>query len=411
MLISFIIPVYNRANILYETMDSVLQSRWKDYEIILVNNGSKDNSGAICDAYAEKYPQIHVKHLSENQGPGGARNVGMQMAQGEWLFFLDSDDLICTENLEKIALQVNTMPSDVDLIVLDMIDEFDGVRWDFHFYNKNEILSYAEFVKNYPYRINSQLWNYMFKRDSVKENQISFIENSIFDDVIFVYDMFFFTNKIACIKEYFYCYRRGIATNSVVTQGQKKYPIQAYLYYMNKIYQDIILFKDTNNYVRKNAYIKLMEFCSLSILNVRPLSSKGYHKIENFDFFESFGQCNIEEFVFQLFLKIREDFPYKKCYIAVGGKITRHLIDYLAELECTVLGVIDNFATEIQTPQERKIPVYKREEAANICGDIPILLTNYSIIGDKVKKYLEEQGLQVVEWHSDLLTEEVYTNG
>jgi len=89
--LSVIIPVYNVENYLDQCVQSVLMQNMTDYEVILVNDGSKDSSGEKCDSYAEKYPQIHVIH-KPNGGLSDARNVGVLQAQGEYLLFIDSDD-------------------------------------------------------------------------------------------------------------------------------------------------------------------------------------------------------------------------------------------------------------------------------------------------------------------------------
>lgn len=102
-LLSIIIPVYNVQNYLDECLISILNQEFKDYEIILINNASKDNSGAICDSYALKHPQIKVIHLEVNALPGGARNVGLQHAVGEYIHFCDSDDYYLTGSLSKVA--------------------------------------------------------------------------------------------------------------------------------------------------------------------------------------------------------------------------------------------------------------------------------------------------------------------
>ena len=82
MLLPFIIPVYNRAAILHECIDSILKSSWHDYELILVDDASTDQSGLLCDRYEEQYSFIHTVHLSKNQGPGVARNYGLNIFNG-----------------------------------------------------------------------------------------------------------------------------------------------------------------------------------------------------------------------------------------------------------------------------------------------------------------------------------------
>ena len=93
MKVSVIIPVYNTEQYLSRCIESILNQSFSDFELLLVDDGSTDGSGAICDAYAEKDGRVRVFH-KDNGGVGSARNFGMDNAKGEWLTFIDSDDYI-----------------------------------------------------------------------------------------------------------------------------------------------------------------------------------------------------------------------------------------------------------------------------------------------------------------------------
>lgn len=99
--ISVIVPVYKAEAFLTDCVESILSQTCSDYEIILVNDGSPDNSGKICDDYATKYGFISVIH-QENQGQAAARNHAMALAKGDWICFVDSDDLIHPQMLELL---------------------------------------------------------------------------------------------------------------------------------------------------------------------------------------------------------------------------------------------------------------------------------------------------------------------
>ena len=99
--ISVIIPVYNCEEYLETCVDSIQNQTFTDFEIILVDDGSPDNSGKICDILAEKYNNIIALH-QENQGQAAARNNGVKIAHGEWLHFVDSDDLIHPQMLQSL---------------------------------------------------------------------------------------------------------------------------------------------------------------------------------------------------------------------------------------------------------------------------------------------------------------------
>lgn len=110
--ISVIIPVYNVEKYLKRCINSVLEQTYKDYEILLINDGSTDTSGLICDDYASKHTNIHIIHKT-NKGLSDTRNVGISNAKGEYIYFLDSDDYIIPNCLE--ILYTNLKDNNADL--------------------------------------------------------------------------------------------------------------------------------------------------------------------------------------------------------------------------------------------------------------------------------------------------------
>lgn len=118
MMISVIVPVYNAERFLKRCVDSVLTQTFKDFELILVNDGSKDSSGAMCDSIASQDNRVHVIH-QKNGGAGAARNAGLALAKGEYIVFVDSDDVIDQSYLECLSKH----SEDVVFIDVDDIDE------------------------------------------------------------------------------------------------------------------------------------------------------------------------------------------------------------------------------------------------------------------------------------------------
>ena len=92
-IVSVIVPVYNAESFLSQGIESILNHRFEDFELILVDDGSRDSSGAICDKYAERDRRVRVIH-QDNAGVSAARNAGLLAACGEWVTFVDSDDLV-----------------------------------------------------------------------------------------------------------------------------------------------------------------------------------------------------------------------------------------------------------------------------------------------------------------------------
>ena len=99
--VSIIVPVYNTERFLNRCIDSVLAQTYSDWELLLVDDGSTDSSGSICDEYATQDSRIRVFH-KENGGVSSARNLGLDYARGEWITFVDSDDYIAPDMIEKL---------------------------------------------------------------------------------------------------------------------------------------------------------------------------------------------------------------------------------------------------------------------------------------------------------------------
>ena len=131
--ISVIVPVYKAELFLRECIDSILSQTFSDFEIILVNDGSPDNCGRICEEYAAKYGCISVIH-QENQGQAAARNHAMVQARGRWICFVDSDDLIHPHMLELLYQAVKE--NDVGISMCDMLE---AVTVPEHFRDHREV--------------------------------------------------------------------------------------------------------------------------------------------------------------------------------------------------------------------------------------------------------------------------------
>ena len=122
-IVSIIVPVYNTEKFLHRCIDSILAQTYTDFELLLIDDGSKDSSGTICDEYAAQDTRVRVFH-KENGGVSSARNVGLDNARGEWITFVDADDWISKDYLEELA-----MHSDSDLVIADFVVEGEG-QWN-----------------------------------------------------------------------------------------------------------------------------------------------------------------------------------------------------------------------------------------------------------------------------------------
>lgn len=163
-MISIIVPVYNAEKYLHRCVDSVLGQSYTNFELLLIDDGSPDNSGVICDEYAAKDSRVRVFH-KENGGVSSARNLGLDNARGEWVTFIDSDDWIEIDYFTNLTFRL-----DADFIV-GSISSTDGKSWIM----KDCICSPKSFVEEY---IDTPMirapWGSLLRLDIIVDNNIRF---------------------------------------------------------------------------------------------------------------------------------------------------------------------------------------------------------------------------------------------
>ena len=125
--ISVIVPVYKVEKYLPQCIDSILAQTYKDFELILIDDGSPDNCGKMCDEYAQRDARVRVIH-QKNGGLSAARNAGIDMAKGEYIAFVDSDDYVSEEYLEKLYSCL--VCNNADISICGMLSFFDGKKLD-----------------------------------------------------------------------------------------------------------------------------------------------------------------------------------------------------------------------------------------------------------------------------------------
>ncbi len=222
-LISVIIPVYNVEEYLRECIDSVLNQTYQNFEIILVDDGSTDSSGQICDEYASNDERICVIH-QKNCGPSKTRNTGLANATGKYIYFLDSDDYIENTTLE---LLVNTAESnDAELVFFDAHSFTDDgsevkqgyvVKGTYDSKSGYEILSELHNKKDY----HCAIYLLFIKHKLLINNKISFLESAYCsEDMLFTYQVYCSAEKAVQCKNTLYHrrYRSGSIVTSKKTQ-------------------------------------------------------------------------------------------------------------------------------------------------------------------------------------------------
>lgn len=213
-LISIIVPVYNAKNFLHMCVDSIIKQTYENLEILLVDDGSTDGSAAICDDLAEKDSRIKVFH-QENVGISGARNVGISMAKGEYIAFVDSDDYVDSNMYEKMSTKMKEENCDLVICGYQKVDENnDYIENESPI--RNAILDSHEAVKqmqgkNGWYYVT--VWNRLYSRKLFQN--LKFPIGKKHEDLFLAQKILLASKKIATMTERFYFYRA--TENSIMT--------------------------------------------------------------------------------------------------------------------------------------------------------------------------------------------------
>ena len=219
---SVIIPVYNIEQYVRRCVDSVLQQDFADYEVILVDDGSTDQSGVLCDQLAQNNPRVRVIH-KENGGLSSARNAGVRQAKGRYIWFVDGDDWI--EQGALRTLYTCTQETDADLIKFGYIRVEDSAQWVCstsvapQVYTDLTALQQEAFTYGGRYLLSA--WSHVYKRDFLQKNDLSFVSEREIgsEDYLFNLQALLCAEKIAVIGDALYYYEQRMGS---LTQRYKK---------------------------------------------------------------------------------------------------------------------------------------------------------------------------------------------
>lgn len=214
-LISIVVPVYNVEKHLSKCLDSIISQSYKNLEIILVDDGTKDNSDKICDEYALKDSRIKVLHI-ENSGVSAARNRGLDVITGDYVAFVDSDDYIAENMIERLFDTIKS--TNADISICGNIHVFDDTKAEFDTTNKECVIySPVEAIKEVWYQTSflPSPWAKLYNAHIFKE--LRYTEGIIFEDVDIMHEIFIRANKIAYLPQGLYAYVHR--KNSITTQG------------------------------------------------------------------------------------------------------------------------------------------------------------------------------------------------
>ena len=317
--VSVIVPFYNVEGYIEKCLDTLVNQTLEDIEIILVNDGSKDNSILIAKKFLENYPKKIVYLEKENGGLSDARNFGIPYAKGEYIAFLDSDDYVeknMYEEMYALAKKENS----------DMVQC--NFYWEYPDLNKKKIADMPKYSgkKEMFEKTRVEAWNKLIKREILEESKVEFPKGLRYEDVEFTYKLVPYINKVSFIEEplVHYIQRKNSISNSQNERTKEIFNVldNVIEYYKEKDLYDE--YKDVIEYI----YVKTV-FCS-SLLRMT--------KIPN----ENIQEALLEE----TWKNVNSKFPnWKKNEILKKRKTKKDLYlksinEFTYKIYCTILSLI-----------------------------------------------------------------------
>ncbi len=231
--LSIIIPVYNVENYLSRCLESILNQTFNDFEIICVNDGSTDNSPAVLQKFKSNDERIIIID-KKNEGSGVARNAGLSIAKGDYVYFVDGDDWIEENSLDKIILKAAELNTDILI--------FGGLSY---YNNKgknggysadklpkqylNKVFSSKD-IKKDIFKFPSTAWTKLYRREFLLKNNIKFQDIKVGQDQLPFFHSMIKAERIALLPENIYCYRKN-RKGSAMTVKKKKSFSPIYVFY------------------------------------------------------------------------------------------------------------------------------------------------------------------------------------
>jgi glycosyltransferase involved in cell wall biosynthesis len=278
-------PVYNVGQYLYEMLESIYRQTFKNFEIIIVNDGSTDNSEKIILEYKKKYKNItYIKQ--ENKGQSEARNVSLSKIKGKYTLFLDSDDYIEVDMLERMYTKAENNLADITICAFKKV-------YDYKHNNTDNILFNADINKIYDntevmemmleYKVKGYLWNKMFLTKNILKSNMYFEKGRIIEDLFPVFKQVSLSNRIVFINEPLYNYRQRLSSSLHIKKSLKS--IDDYSFAVTSV----------SNYAKKNNGINKDKYY-IFVANAQAVQLHDFMKLGVKCKREIYRRCTIEDF-------------------------------------------------------------------------------------------------------------------
>ena len=253
--LSIIVPVYGVEKYIDKCLNSLVKQSLKEIEIIVVNDGTKDNSQKIIDKYVKKYPDKIKSYIKENGGQGSARNYGLEKANGEYIGYVDSDDFVEKDMYKKLYNKAKE--NNYDIVVCgnyNVSEDYQNKNIDTFINNYNTDLENIFFGK-------MAVWNKIYKRDILIKNKLEFKEKVWYEDLAFTLKAIMNSKTFAFIDEplYDYLIREGSTMNNSNVQRNLE---------ILDAFNDILSYIQHN---KKEEYFSKIEFLAIDHIYISAI--------------------------------------------------------------------------------------------------------------------------------------------
>lgn len=253
--LSIIVPVYGVEKYIDKCLNSLVKQSLKEIEVIVVNDGTKDNSQKIIDKYVKKYPDKIKSYIKENGGQGSARNYGLKKASGEYIGYVDSDDFVEKDMYKKLYNKAKE--NNYNIVVCgnyNVSEDYQNKNIDAFINNYNTDLENIFFGK-------MAVWNKIYKRDILIKNKLEFKEKVWYEDLAFTLKAIMNSNTFAFIDEplYDYLIREGSTMNNSNVQRNLE---------ILDAFNDILSYIQHN---KKEEYFSKIEFLAIDHIYISAI--------------------------------------------------------------------------------------------------------------------------------------------
>lgn len=388
-LVSVIIPTYNVEDYIGECLDSICNQTLNDIEIICIDDGSDDSTLDKLNEYASKDDRIKVIS-QENKGPSSARNAGLDNALGKYIYFMDSDDYLELNALEKLTdiAEENSL----DLIIFKLINFDDGSeeKYETRYYNiealsdlKNTVFSYKD-IPDKIFHIAVSPPGKLFKRNLIKD--IRFIEGVIFEDNIFFIEALFNSTRLYFYDEYLY--NRRVRPGSLMTSKKN---FADYIFVSNRL---IDITKENGMFDACKASL----FDKIIINNYSRFSqSQGESKLEYFDKLKKDFLAKKEEYADDNVFEIIPSRPREIFNSCIESENAREFDLSVKLIDSEILLQRTEDALETKKDQFRNYKEVTKAQLRSLRHDKNQLINNSKRLSAKVNELSYEQKLLVKE--------------